>query len=123
MSIEKDEKRVARIFGIEDNNELPDVTEDTLDIYYQYLNQDLVFPFEAAYSKETGPLENTYYDIVVTKVLDVDQSSDPEFYGLFCEAKEGRRKIIVPLAEVEVKGRGRNRQLINDYNMWFWNYR
>ncbi len=123
MSVEEDEKRVARIFNIEDDEDLPDVTEKTLELCYHHLNKNLTLPFKAEYSQETGPLEDTYYDIIVTKILDVDESPDPEFYGLFCEAKKGRHKIVIPLAEIEVKRREKNYQLIDDYNMWFWNYR
>ena len=59
MSIADDEKRVAQILGIEEGEELPDVSEEYLEMYHQYLNDHLSFPFEAEYSRETGPLEDT----------------------------------------------------------------
>ena len=123
MSIADDEKRVAQILGIEEGEELPDVSEEYLEMYHQYLNDHLSFPFEAEYSRETGPLEDTYYDIKVTGLSDLDESADSGFYGLFCYGKQGRRKVVVPLAEVDVKERGKNEELVDDDKMWFWNYR
>lgn len=94
-----------------------------MEVYHHYLSKNLSFPFDAEYSRETGHLEDTYYDIKVTGILDIDECPVLEFYGLFCKGKRGRRKIEIPLAEVEVKQKGRNKQLIEDYRMWFWNYR
>ena len=123
MSGQDDEKRVAHILEVKEGENLPDVSEKTLKVYYRYLSKNLSFPFDAEYSQETGPLEDIYYDIKVIGLLDIDECSDLEFYGLFYEGKQGRRKIIIPLAEVEVKQKGRNQQIIEDYRMWFWNYR
>ena len=123
MSIADDEKRVAQILGTKEGEKLPEVSEEYLEMYHQYLNDYLSFPFEAGYSKETGPMENTYYDIKVTGLSDPDESPDVEFYGLFCYGKHGRRKVVVPLAEVEAKEKGENEKLVDDYRMWFWNYR
>jgi len=37
---------------------------------------------------------------------------------------QGRRRIETPIATIEaVKDAGTNKQLIEDYCMWFWNYR
>jgi len=37
---------------------------------------------------------------------------------------QGRRRIETPIATIEeVKDEGTNKQLIEDYCMWFWNYR
>jgi len=43
---------------------------------------------------------------------------------LFVRGNQGRRIIEVPIATIEeVKEAGTNKQLIEDYCMWFWNYR
>ena len=123
MPIEVSEKRVAKILGLKDGDGFSEVSDETLKVYRNYLSKNLAFPFEAEYSCETGPLEDTYYDINVIDILDINKCSDLTFYGLFCRGKQGRRKIVVPLAEVEVKQEGRNKQLIKDYRSWFWNYR
>lgn len=123
MSIENDEKRVAHILKVKEDENLPKVSEKTLNVYHHYLNKNLSFPFDAKYPEETGPLEKIHYDIKITDILDIDECSDLEFYGLFCKGKQGRCKIAIPLAKVEMKQKGKNQQLIEDYNMWFWNYR
>ena len=123
MPIEISEKRVAKILGLKDNNRLSKVSVETLKVYHDYLSKNLALPFEAEYYCETGPLQDTHYDISVIDILDINKCSDFTFYGLFCRGKQGRRKIAVPLAEVEVEQKGRNKQLIEDYRMWFWNYR
>jgi len=122
MLMRKDEKRVARILGVKAGKELPNVSKKTLKIYHSYFNKNLSFPFNAEYSVETGPLEDTYYDIKVTGLLEPEESPDLEFYGLFCKGKQGRGKIEIPLAEVTVKQEDKNKQLIEDYCMWFCNY-
>jgi len=122
-SVEESERRIAEIFGIEEGEELPDVTEETLEIYYLHLIENLSFPFDAEYSVETAPLKDTYYDIKVTGLLEPEECVDLGFYGLFCKGRRGRRKIEIPLAEIEVKQEGRNKQLVEDYCLWFWNYR
>jgi len=101
------------------SEKLPNVSERTLRVYHSYLKENLSFPFEARCSEETGPLEETYYDIRVTDLLEPDECPELEFYGLFCEGKQGRRKVEIPLAEIEVKQESKNKQLIEDYHMWF----
>ena len=122
MSIEESEKRVAEILGTEKGRELPLVSEKTMKIYHSYLNKNLSFPFDAEYSEETGPLEDTYYDIRVTGLVELEECLDLESYGLFCKGKQGRHKVEIPLAEVTVKQKGKNKQLIENYCMWFRNY-
>ena len=122
MSIEASEKRIAEILGVKGGKELPNVSKKTSKIYHSYLNKNLSFPFNAEYSKETGPLEDTYYEIKVTGLLEPEEVPDLEFYGSFCKGKQGRGKIEIPLAEVTVKQEDKNKQLIEDYCMWFCNY-
>jgi hypothetical protein len=116
------ERRIAQILGVKEDKELPEVDEETLMVYYQYLNKELSFSFEAEYSKETGQLEDTWYDIKVTGFFNIEKYLD-EFYGLFVTARKGKKKIEIPLAEVEVKEEGKNKELVDDYSIWFWNYR
>ncbi len=47
-----------------------------------------------------------------------------EFYGILCEAREGRRLAVLPLGELdEVKKEKSNRCWVEDYSYWFWNWR
>ena len=77
--MEKDEKRVAEILKVK-SEKLPNVSGRTLRVYHSYLKENLSFPFEARYSEETGPLEDTYYKIKVTNLLELEECPDPEFY-------------------------------------------
>jgi hypothetical protein len=117
--------RIAQIFGLSESEELPDVTEATLESYHQYLCTHLRFPFEGEYSRETGPLQDTSYVMKVTGLADMEDCD--EFYGLLCEGRQegrqSRRRVVVPLAEIEVGSEDSNFQLIDDYRGWFWNYR
>ncbi len=123
MAMDEEEKHIAAIFGIKEGKDLPPVTEDTIEVYYHYLSKNLLFPFSGEYQEETGPLESSSHDIKVTRLLSPDEYDEGAFYGLFCEGREGRRKVGIPLAEIDVKQKGKIHQLIEAYKTWFWNYR
>jgi hypothetical protein len=56
--------------------------------------------------------------------FNLNECPDLTFYGLFVRGNQGRRIIETPLATIEeVKEEGKSKQLIEDYCMWFWNYR
>lgn len=119
---EEQEARVQQIFGLAEDEELPDVDLETLEVYYHHLKRHLSFPFAATYTEGVGPLKDETYSITVTGLEDFEMID--EFYGLVCEGREGRRKIVVPLAIVEVTDeQSKNYQLVDDYCFWFWNYR
>ncbi len=44
-------------------------------------------------------------------------------YGMLCNAKHERRRIILPLGDLEVRKSKPNRQMVEDYSYWFWNWR
>lgn len=53
-----------------------------------------------------------------------DPGDCDEFYGLLCEARRGKQGLDLPMGEIEVKKKeDTNRQLVEDYSYWFWNYR
>lgn len=123
MSIEAEERQIRLILGIAEDGDIPRVSNETIETYYRYLKKNLSFPFEAQYEFEIGPLETKIYSMIATKLLELDKC-DVKFYGLFCEGRKDRRKIVVPLAEVTAKDKhGKNYQLIEHYRGWFWNYR
>lgn len=113
--------RIRVILGLSSDDPLIDVDGESLAQYHRHLSQRLSFPFPATVSSETGFMRSTTHAVSVIGLLDVEDCD--EHYGLICEAKEGRERIEVPLAEVEVKQGDPNRQLIEDYCYWFWNYR
>ncbi|MDI6732623.1 MAG: calcium-binding protein [Planctomycetota bacterium] len=122
--LDAEDKRIAQIVGLEEDGDLPEVSEETMKAYHKFLSNNLVFPFEATYDKETGPLEDTPYSVKITRLLDFNECNDIEFDGLLCEGKQGKRKTVLRLAEITVRNkRDTNYQLVSDYGTWFWNYR
>jgi hypothetical protein len=117
MSWEEDERRVAEIFGVKEGEALPSVSRQTLRKYHAYLTANLAFPFQAA-------IEDLDGDITVKSLFKLKECPDLTFYGLFIRGNQGRRIVETPIATIEeVKEEGKSKQLIEDYCMWFWNYR
>jgi hypothetical protein len=117
------EQRLGIVLGTEkdEDNEicLPMVSKATLKTYLDYLRKQLVFPLQALYENETGPLESELIEVTIKQfVEEID-----EFYGLLCVCMEGRNSIIVPLADLTVNETDPNYVFIDDYLSWFWNYR
>ena len=121
-SVAEDE-RIANIFHLADVEELPPVTDETLEIYYQYFKNALIIPFQTIYKQEIGFLQELQHEITVIDILNPTQSFDSDFYGIFCESKTNTGTKIIPLAELELDADDENYLLIDDYSMWFWNYR
>lgn len=119
LSLGNQDDRIRLILGLTGDDPVPEVDQEVLAKYWDYLNKHLSLPFAARHCPEDGP-DN---DITVTCLPDPDDYDCDEFYGLFCEARLGRRQITVPLGEIEVKKGKPNYQLVDDYLYWFWNYR
>ncbi len=119
---EKDqEDRIRAAFGLTSDDLLPDVDQESLAKFHAYLVGRLSFPFPAEFTEETGPLQEESYPATVVGLLDADDCDD--MYGLLCEARQGKEKLELPLAEIEAKKGSPNRRLIGDYSFWFWNWR
>jgi Calcium binding len=117
MSWEEDERRVAEIFGVQAGQRLPAVSRKTLRHYHTHLAAHVVFPFKA----EVEDIDDT---VTIHSLFKFDECLDLTFYGLFVRGNQGRRIIEIPIATIEeVKEEGQNKQLIEDYCLWFWNYR
>jgi hypothetical protein len=63
MSTQDAKKRLSHILGVKESDDLPTVSRETLTLYYHYLRKNLSFPFDARYSPETWPWEDTHYDV------------------------------------------------------------
>ena len=116
------EARLRDIFGLEEWQEPPDVTDVSLEGYLEYLGDHLELPLEAAYDAEEEPDSIT---IQVHGFISVEDSpDDPEMYGLFCEATQGTEMMVLPLAVIEVVDPNHeNHDHVELYKEWFWNYR
>jgi hypothetical protein len=107
------------VFGLTSNDPLPDVDEDTLDIYHRHLAKNLVFPFQAECGSEFGHPERV-------KVIGLgdpgEEAMIDEQYGILCEARLEGQVVTVPLSELDgVKGKP-NRHIVDDYGYWFHNW-
>jgi hypothetical protein len=112
--------RIRIILGLTSDDPLPLVTEENLSRYHRHLAGHISFPFEGYYSAETGPFKETVFPVTVVGLLDADECDDED--GILCEAIQGDRTIEIPLAEIEAAVKPHNRQLIEDYSYWFWNW-
>jgi hypothetical protein len=119
LSPNNQDDRIRVILGLTGDDPLPDVDEKTLVRYRNSLCKQLSFPFEANHCPEDGPSN----PVTVTGLPDSDEYDCDEFYRLFCEARLGRRRIIIPLGEIELRKSAPNYRLIDAYLYWFWNWR
>lgn len=54
LSTRDQDDRVRMVFGLTSNDPLPDVDDETLEAYHEYLSNNLVFPFRAEHGAEYG---------------------------------------------------------------------
>jgi len=125
LSPKDEDDRIRMVFGLTSNDPLPEVNDETLETYRDYLATRLSFPFEAEHTPEKGPMFRRSSLVKVTGLGDPDD--DPpyidEMHGLLCDARTDRGQVVVPVGELEVPKGKPNRQLIRDYCYWFWNNR
>ena len=120
LSPKDQDDRIRLVFGLTSNDPLPDVDDETLEAYHEHLLKNLVFPFTAEYRAKDGHPERV-------KVIGLgDPDDEPmidEMYGILGDARVERQIVTLPLGELDdAKGKP-NRQLIQDYCYWFWNWR
>ena len=117
MDWDDEERRVADILGVQEGGILPRVSRQTLRTYHAYLRANVKFPFKAKVEDLDG-------DATIQSLFALKECPDLTFYGLFVRGHHQRSLIEIPIGIIEeVKGRGPNKHLIEDYCMWFWNYR
>jgi hypothetical protein len=114
--------RILSALGLE-GNRLPQVDDENLFRYYEYLSEHLSCPFTAYYPEPTDPREETLHECRVLELLDPSKYISDEFDGIFCKTRKGTFEVNLPLVELEVPQESPNSQLIEDYWYWFWNWR
>ena len=77
----------------------------------------------ARYAEPVGLHEEIIRTATVVGLLDPAKNLDCESLGLVCHAHQGRRKIELSLADLEVDEDGPNHELVEGYWYWFWNWR
>ena len=84
LSPKDQDDRIRMIFGLTSNDPLPEVDDEKLLQYHQYLATNLAFPFQAKCRSEYGHAERV-------KVIGLgDPDEEPmidEEYGLLCEVR------------------------------------
>lgn len=98
---------------------LPDVDEETLRTFHEYLSRHLRFPVEARWEPEYGPRG----PVTILDLSDPDEEiwADGKC-GLLCRANHNGEVIEVSLADCEAKKGSPGRQLLADYGYWFGNF-
>jgi hypothetical protein len=133
--LDKQDQRIADIFGTED---VPDVTDETLEIYLTYLKQHIDMPcqltgiesfeWEESYMYEDGS-EKEHERLRKTQpscldkyeLLSFDNDIDPED-GILVNVRRisDKKMFVLALAKLEAtKRKSVNRQLLEDYAIWF----
>lgn len=117
LSPKDQDDRIRMVFGLTSNDPLPEVDDETLTAYRDYLAKNLTFPFQAQHGAEYGHPERAK----VIGLGDADENPmTDETYGLLCEARMEGQVVTLPLGELE--DAKPNRQLIDDYCYWFHNW-
>ena len=98
LSPKDQDDRIRMVFGLTSNDPLPDVDDETLEAYHEYLSKNLTFPFRAEHGAEYGHPEPV-------KVIGLgDPDEEPmidEMYGILCEARMEGHVVTLPLGELE----------------------
>jgi hypothetical protein len=139
FDFDEQERRIARIFG---EDEVPEVNNKTLRTYLAYLEKNLEFPcyltgiedfsWEERYVFGYGS-KTQYKELKKTKPSYTDtfellgfDDEVGEGYGILASVKRvsDKRKFALPLADLKTTDeRSKNYQLLDDYSVWFVNYR
>lgn len=122
---EKDQDdRVRMALGLTHDDPLPDVSEESLLAYRNYLAANLKMPIEAKFWVDTGQHARRRVTVKLTRLSDPESDEIDEEYGL---TGWGRGPDDVPielqLDEIELGKKDPNRRLLEDYSYWFHNWR
>jgi len=86
--------------------------------WYDYMEQNLIFPFKAIVSLESYSTNIADGDVVIVTSL----NDFIDMYGIIANTSFERQKLQIPLLELEAKDKkSTNFLLINDFNTWFSN--
>jgi hypothetical protein len=122
LSKDRQLDRIAATLGLS-SGLLPEVDEESLYRYYEYLSAHLTFPFAAHYPEPAHSREETQFRCTVLELLDPSKHVGDMFDGIFCKTRKGKYELNLPLIELEVAHDSPNFHLIEDFWYWFWNFR
>ena len=121
-TLEQPEDRIRGALGVSDGP-LPEVGNETLQSYYDYLTTHLSLPFQVRYPEPIGLHEEIIRTVTVVRILDPTKNLDCKSLGIVCKARQGKQMVELSLADLEVEEDDPNHQLVEDYWYWFWNWR
>ncbi|MGB5634705.1 MAG: calcium-binding protein [Waterburya sp.] len=142
-NFEEQEQRIGTIVGFDDDGEVLSVNAQTLTTFRNYLEQNLTSPctvtgiedfqWEEYYiigpgsKKEHERLRKTkpsYRDTY--EFLGFDDEVEDEFYSLLVNVRRtsDKKKFCLPLSDLKATSEDtKNYQLLDDYSVWFVNWR
>jgi hypothetical protein len=121
-TLEQPEDRIRAVLRVSDGP-LPEVGNETLQSYYDYLTTHLSFPFQARRPEPIDLHEELIRTVTVVGLLDPAKNLDCESLGIVCKARQGKHTVELSLADLELEENNPNHQLVEDYWYWFWNWR
>jgi hypothetical protein len=140
--VDEQELRIGAILGLDSEEEIPYVEEETLKTYQNYLQQHLELPctitgiedfsWEEYYvigggsKQEHDRLRKIKPSYLDTYELLGFNDELEEFYGLLVSVKRlsDKKKFILPLSDLTATDKkSKNYQLLDDYSFWFVNWR
>ncbi len=93
----------------------PENEDEQLDKWLDFLEEELIFPFEAKI-QESENFELQWKDIV--KVKKIDNFIEP--YGILFEIRKGRRKYIFPACGLKIIEKKSNNRFVMDAFLEWW---
>jgi len=109
--------RVRMVFGLTSDDFLPGVDEDTLETYYDFLEERLSVPFEAQFADwepyYRGPEGRR------VEVVGLDREVGWTDEGILCKAVTADGEHVVPLRKLELRRSAPNHQFVDDFVAWF----
>jgi hypothetical protein len=118
LAMNDQEDRIRAIFHLTTDDLLPDVEHATLSVYYQYLVDQLSFPFQARYEPDDGRSGAKPCRVTVRSLYDLNDYDAEECYGLIGIGLYQDKRIEFPIRDIVVERNDPNWQLLDDYKSW-----
>ena len=115
-------KRILAVLGVSRSQNLR-VEPQSLARYYDFLAAQLELPFMVCYPRPSTPAQAAKDRCEVIELLDPRTDLCDEFDGIYCRTRKGRFVVNLPLVELTVVTPGKNLELLDDYEYWFWHWR
>ena len=143
-NFEEQEQRIGAIVGLDEDGEVVEVNSQTLVTYRSYLQENLIFPCSVTGIEDfqweeyyiIGPGSKKEHERLRKKrpsyldtyeLLEFEDRLQNEFYGLMVNVKRtsDKKKFCLPLSDLKATSseNQKNYQLLDDYSVWFVNWR